>query len=74
LKYLASKSFKREGHKKQDFKELMSQAGEMAQWLRALTVLPEVLSSIPNNHMVAHCSMHSFGMTEDSYSVHILDR
>jgi hypothetical protein len=29
-------------------------AGEMAQLLRALTVLPEVLSSIPNNHMVAH--------------------
>jgi hypothetical protein len=29
-------------------------AGELAQWLRAPTVLPEVLSSIPNNHMVAH--------------------
>jgi hypothetical protein len=29
-------------------------AGEMAQGLRALTVLPEVLSSIPSNHMVAH--------------------
>jgi hypothetical protein len=28
--------------------------GEMAQWLRALTALPEVLSSIPNSHMVAH--------------------
>jgi hypothetical protein len=28
--------------------------GEMAQWLRALTVLPKVLSSIPSNHMVAH--------------------
>jgi hypothetical protein len=28
--------------------------GEMAQWLRALTTLPEVLSSIPSNHMVAH--------------------
>ena len=27
---------------------------EMAQRLRALTVLPEVLSSIPSNHMVAH--------------------
>jgi hypothetical protein len=26
----------------------------MAQWLRALTALPEVLSSIPSNHMVAH--------------------
>jgi hypothetical protein len=28
--------------------------GEMAQWLRALAVLPEVLSSIPSTHMVAH--------------------
>ena len=27
-------------------------AGEMAQWLRALTALPE--GSIPSNHMVAH--------------------
>jgi hypothetical protein len=29
-------------------------AGEMAQWLRALTVLSEVPRSIPSNHMVAH--------------------
>jgi hypothetical protein len=29
-------------------------AGEMAQWLRALTALPEVLTSILSNHMVAH--------------------
>jgi hypothetical protein len=29
-------------------------AGEMAQWLRALAALPEVLSSIPSNHTVAH--------------------
>jgi hypothetical protein len=29
-------------------------AGENAQCLRALTALPEVLSSIPSNHMVAH--------------------
>jgi hypothetical protein len=29
-------------------------AREMAQRLRALTALPEVLSSIPSNHMVAH--------------------
>jgi len=33
--------------------EDMAQAGEMAQWLRALTALPEVLSSNPSNHMVA---------------------
>jgi hypothetical protein len=29
-------------------------AEEMAQWLRAPTALPEVMSSIPSNHMVAH--------------------
>jgi hypothetical protein len=29
-------------------------AGEMAQWLRALTVLLKVLSSDPSNHMMAH--------------------
>jgi hypothetical protein len=28
--------------------------GEMAQWVRAPTVLPKVLSSNPSNHMVAH--------------------
>jgi hypothetical protein len=29
-------------------------ADEVAQWLRALTALPKVLSSNPSNHMVAH--------------------
>jgi hypothetical protein len=29
-------------------------SGDMAQQLRALAALPEVLSSIPSNHMVAH--------------------
>jgi len=29
-------------------------AGEMAQRLRVLAVLPEVLSSNPSNHMMAH--------------------
>jgi hypothetical protein len=29
-------------------------AGELAQRLRALPVLPEVLSSIPSTHMMAH--------------------
>ena len=28
--------------------------GEMAQWLRALTAPPKVLSSNPSSHMVAH--------------------
>jgi hypothetical protein len=32
-------------------KTLCVRAGE---WLKALTVLPEALSSIPSNHMVAH--------------------
>jgi hypothetical protein len=34
--------------------ESQPRAGEMAQWLRALRALPEVLSSIPSNHLVAH--------------------
>jgi hypothetical protein len=29
-------------------------AGEMAQWLRALTALLKVLNSNPSNHMVVH--------------------
>ena len=29
-------------------------AGEMAQWVRALAALPEVLSSIPSNYVVVH--------------------
>jgi hypothetical protein len=29
-------------------------AGKMAQWVRALAALPEVLSTNPSNHMVAH--------------------
>jgi hypothetical protein len=37
-----------------DVLRLFSGAGEMAQWLRALTSLPEVLNSIPNNHMEIH--------------------
>jgi hypothetical protein len=46
----------------------------MAQRLRALTDLPEVLSSIPSNHMVAHNHLYwdlmpSSGVSEDSYSV-----
>jgi hypothetical protein len=42
----------------------------MAQRLRALTALPEVLSSIPSNHMVAHDHLGpSSGVSDDSYSV-----
>jgi hypothetical protein len=51
----------------------------MAQWLRALTALPEVLSSNPSNHMVAHNHlgwdpMPSSGVSEDSYSVLIYNK
>ena len=58
------------------FKKKVRVAGEMAQWLRAVTALPEVLSSIPSNHMVAHNHlqwdlMPSSGVSEDNYSVHI---
>jgi len=42
------------GLREQSIENNVSPAGEMAQWLRALTALPEVLSSIPSNHMVAH--------------------
>jgi hypothetical protein len=46
----------------------------MAQRLRILAALPEVLCSIPSNHMVAHnCPewdlMPSSGVSEDSDSV-----
>jgi hypothetical protein len=36
------------------FKKIKQRAGELAQGLRALSALSEVLSSIPSNHMVAH--------------------
>jgi hypothetical protein len=35
-------------------KKNLTGAGEMVQWVRALTALPKVLSSNPSNHMVAH--------------------
>jgi hypothetical protein len=49
-------------------------AGEMAQWVRALTVDTKDLSSNPSNHMMAfnHLSCDltpPSGMSEDSYSV-----
>jgi hypothetical protein len=51
--------------------EVAPWAGEMAQQLRALTVFPEVLSSILSNHMVAHNHlqwglMPSSGVSEES--------
>ena len=46
----------------------------MVQWLKALIALPEVLSSIPSNHMVAHSHLQrglnpSSGVSEDSNRV-----
>ena len=51
----------------------------MVQWLRALTALPEVLSSIPSNHMVAHNHlewdlMPSSDVSEDSYRILIINK
>ena len=48
----------------------------MAQWLRKLAALPEVLNSIPSNHTVAHNHLQwglmlSSGVSEDNYSVPI---
>ena len=37
-----------------EIKKSTSGAGEMAQRLKAMTALLEVLSSIPSNHMVAY--------------------
>jgi len=37
-----------------DLKNNLSGAGELAQQLRAQTVLPEIVSSNPSNHMVTH--------------------
>ena len=38
----------------EDYKKDINGAGKMAQWERALTPLPKVLSSNARNHMVAH--------------------
>ena len=40
--------------KRGNLKVMREEAGEMAQRLRALTALPEILSLNPSNHMVAH--------------------
>jgi hypothetical protein len=48
------KSLKFVFHPRTHVKARHNEAEEMAQWLKAMTALPEVLSSIPSNHMVAH--------------------
>jgi hypothetical protein len=63
------------GNENNHFKTIMLLGtGEMSQQLRALAVLPEVLSSILSSHMVGHNHlqwdpMPSSGVSEDSYSV-----
>jgi hypothetical protein len=48
-------------------------AGELPQWLRTLTALPEVLSSNPRDHMVAHNYRMPFsGVSENS--LHIINK
>jgi hypothetical protein len=37
-----------------DLKSMHIWAGEITQWVRALTAFPKVLSSNPSNDMVAH--------------------
>ena len=44
------------------FKNRQLGAGEMAQRLRALSALPNVLSSNPSNHMVAHNHLYSYSV------------
>ena len=50
------KDFKRitEGSARRRLKMGSIGAGEMAQWLKALTVLPEDLGSMTRIHMVSH--------------------
>jgi hypothetical protein len=50
-------SAKRKVHRTKCLQKVLIRAGEMAQWVRALTALPEVLKvlcSNSSNHMVAH--------------------
>jgi len=60
-------------HIKLYISEIAVAAGEMAQWLRALTALPEVLSSNPSKHMAAYnhleWALMPSSVSEDSYSV-----
>ena len=37
-----------------DLKKMELEAGEMAQWLRVLAILPEDPGSVPSTHVVAH--------------------
>ena len=43
-------------------KAKQTRGGEMAHQVRALTALPEVLSSDPSNHMKAHNHLYSYSV------------
>ena len=48
------KEVEEDNQNKTEVRNYINRAREMAQWLRALTAVPEVLGSIPSNYMVAH--------------------
>jgi hypothetical protein len=50
----SAKANKTQTNKTKNKKEVLGPGEKKAQWLRALAVLSEVLSSNPSNHMVAH--------------------
>ena len=52
----------RERHAGQELKNEFTWAGEMAQWLETLDSRPEILSSIPRNHMLHLYLMLSSGI------------
>jgi hypothetical protein len=57
---------KRKHKKKKWFTHIYTEnrfrAGKMAQWLRTVAALLEVLSSIPSNHMMAHSHLYSYSI------------
>jgi hypothetical protein len=61
--------------------KIIRRTGEMAQRLRAMTALPEVLTSIPSNHMETQNHMQwdpmpSSDVSKDSYSadIHLMNK
>jgi hypothetical protein len=56
------KKKKRRRKERKREKERKKRAGDITQWLRALTALPKVLSSYPSNHMVAHNHQYNYSV------------
>jgi len=52
----------------------LEEAGEIAQWLSALAVLPEVLSSIPSTHTVGSQPSVRFDLLFWHAGVYVYDR